>query len=504
MPTIRVKTGTNAGLVFEVGDAPLIVGRDDRAEIQVLDQGISRRHAEVFRIGEMYFIRDLDSRNGTYVNEERVREELLRDGDEVRIGSTILLFEDAGAQGVVGHPPTKGRVRVSPSADATTTIEINEALSRDLDDLAEPAKHEESRDLRILYRLSRVIAEAKESRPLLEDVVRLSGEAVRADHVCAFLRKEGSKEFELEASWQPEALAGRGVPVISTRVIQDVVATSRGVLSSDDKRGPAPDPRASVLGLGRPRLVMSVPIVAIDQIHGVLYCAAQDDPERFTRESLDLLTAIGVQAGIALQALVAVQRQERVLISAVRTLASAVEMRDPVYTGHSARVAGYCAGIAQALKISKSESRRIQLGALLHNIGEIVAPAHATGKDDESSRDAILRRSEVTETLIRKIEGLEYLLPVVRHYHERMDGSGFPEALRSEKIPLAARILAVADRLDTLMVRGDPPDFRRLSLKDALVLLRSEAPQKFDARVVDALLIAHRAGYLLDPENRIA
>lgn len=503
MPSIRVKTGTNAGTFFEVGDAPLIVGRDDRAEIQVLDQGISRRHAEIFRMGEMYFIRDLDSRNGTYVNEERVKEELLRDGDEVRIGSTILLFEDVSAAGVVGHPPTKGRVRTSLNSDATTTIEINEALARDLDDLAEPAKHEESRDLRVLYRLSRVVSESKEQRPLLEEVVRLAGEAVRADHACCFVRKEDSKEFELEASWQPESLAGRGVPVISTRVIQEVVSSSRAVLSGDDKRAPAPNPEKSLLGLGRPRTVVCAPLVAMDQIHGVLYCAAQEDADRFTRESLELVTAIGIQAGIALQALLAVQRQERILISAVRTLASAVEMRDPIYTGHSARVAGYCAGIAQALKLSRPESRRIQLAALLHAIGHVVLPERGPG-EDETSRVDMERRNEMTEKLVRKIEGLEFVMPVIRHYHERMDGSGFPDGLRGEKVPLAARILAVADRLDTLMVRGDAPAFRKLSLKDALVLLRSEAPVKFDARVVDALLIAHRAGYLLDPENRIA
>src|SRR5436190_20160828 len=95
MPKVRVKTGQNAGLTYEVGDAPLLIGRDDRAEIQVLDQGVSRRHAEIFRMGEMFFIRDLDSRNGTFVNEERIKEELLRDGDEVRIGSTVIAFEDA-------------------------------------------------------------------------------------------------------------------------------------------------------------------------------------------------------------------------------------------------------------------------------------------------------------------------------------------------------------------------------------------------------------------------
>src|SRR5688500_13809885 len=99
MPQVRVKSGTNAGSTFEVGEAPLLIGRDDGAEIQVLDQGVSRRHAEIFRMGEMFFIRDLDSRNGTFVNEERIKEELLRDGDEVRIGSTVMAFEDSPSPG---------------------------------------------------------------------------------------------------------------------------------------------------------------------------------------------------------------------------------------------------------------------------------------------------------------------------------------------------------------------------------------------------------------------
>jgi pSer/pThr/pTyr-binding forkhead associated (FHA) protein len=501
MPTIRVKTGQNAGLVFDIGEAALVIGRDDRAEIQVLDQGVSRRHAEIFRMGEMYFIRDLESRNGTFVNEERVKEELLRDGDEVRIGSTTLVFEDAGAP-VLGHPKPRGRVRVSPSADATTTIAIDEHLARDVDDLAEPTRHEESRDLKVLYRLSRAIADAKDTDALLSRVAEITGEAVRADHACIFLRKEGSKEFELEASWQPEPFEGRGIPVISTRAIKEVLQSSRAVLSGDKMPSPGGDATAPIAPFGRPQAVMCAPLVALDQVLGVLYCAAQEESERFTRETLELVTAIGVQAGMALQALLAVQRQERILVSAVRTLASAVELGHPVYAGHSARVAGYAAGIAQALKIPPSESRRIQLAALLHNLGQIVLPRGTAAQ--EADRETLRKRAEATVALVSKIEGLEFVLPVIHHYTERMDGSGFPDGLPGDRIPLAARILAVADRLDTLMVRGDPPGYEKLSLKDALVKLMGEAPQRLDSRVVDALMIAYRGGYLLAPEARIA
>jgi pSer/pThr/pTyr-binding forkhead associated (FHA) protein len=94
MPYIRVKSGPNKGRVFEIKDAVITIGRDDNQTLQVLDQGVSRAHSEIFRIGEMCFIRDLNSTNGTFVNNTRITEEVLKTDDELLIGTTILLFED--------------------------------------------------------------------------------------------------------------------------------------------------------------------------------------------------------------------------------------------------------------------------------------------------------------------------------------------------------------------------------------------------------------------------
>lgn len=491
MPCVRVKSGECAGSEFILGDAPLVVGRDDRAEIQILDQGVSRRHAEFFRVGEMYFVRDLESRNGTYVNEERIHEELLRDGDEVRIASTILLFEDVGEGGVSRMHRRKSRVRTAPHADATTTIQIDEHLARDLDDLAEPTRHEHSRDLEHLYRCSRLIGEARDPTQLCEEIAELACRAVQADHACIFLRKDSSREFELEASYQPEELALPGAPVISTRVIVEVVQTKRAILSSDEKQGPSPDPKASLLGIGRPASVIGAPLVAFDQVNGVLYAASQD-PECFGSEALELITAMAVQTGIALQGLWLNQRQERVLIAAVRTLGSLLEMRDAVYTGHSARVASYVKAIASTLKVPRGEVRRLQLAALLHNVSKIVLPDETP--NDESRPDVVAQRKEITEKLIRRMEGLDFVLPIVTAYHERMDGKGHPDGVEGERIPLGARILAVADRLDTLMVRGDPPEFQRLGFEEAVAAIRRESGARFDPRVVTALERAYPHG----------
>ena len=94
MPVLRIKSGTNSGNVYDLSDAKVVIGRDRSGEMQILDQGVSRRHAEVFRIGELFFISDLDSRNGTFVNSEKVSEVVLRFGDQIQIGNTVIVFED--------------------------------------------------------------------------------------------------------------------------------------------------------------------------------------------------------------------------------------------------------------------------------------------------------------------------------------------------------------------------------------------------------------------------
>ena len=77
MPHLRVKTGPNKGKIYEVASEVITIGRDESQTIQVLDQGVSRQHAEIFSIGEMVFVRDLNSTNGTYVNNQAVTEEAL-------------------------------------------------------------------------------------------------------------------------------------------------------------------------------------------------------------------------------------------------------------------------------------------------------------------------------------------------------------------------------------------------------------------------------------------
>ena len=88
MTILRVRSGADKGKTYEITGESTTIGREDDCAIQIPDQGISRKHSEIFRIGEMFFIRDLESRNHTFVNEKEIDEELLRTGrsEDRRVG----------------------------------------------------------------------------------------------------------------------------------------------------------------------------------------------------------------------------------------------------------------------------------------------------------------------------------------------------------------------------------------------------------------------------------
>jgi pSer/pThr/pTyr-binding forkhead associated (FHA) protein len=112
---LRFANGPDEGARVELAGEFLVLGRVEAANgLCLRDEGVSRRHAEVFRLGERWFVRDLGSRNGTLVNGERVPEALLEVGDVIELGTTVLFFEERGA-GVVDRaeqltPPMGERV----------------------------------------------------------------------------------------------------------------------------------------------------------------------------------------------------------------------------------------------------------------------------------------------------------------------------------------------------------------------------------------------------------
>jgi diguanylate cyclase (GGDEF)-like protein/putative nucleotidyltransferase with HDIG domain len=179
----------------------------------------------------------------------------------------------------------------------------------------------------------------------------------------------------------------------------------------------------------------------------------------------------------------------RLHLATVEALASAIDARDRVDVGHVRRTQIYAVGIGKALGLSEGELNALRAGALLHDIGKLAVPEHILNKPGRLT-PAELEKTKihvnVGASILEKV-GFPYpVVPTVRHHHERWDGSGYPEGLRGDEIPLTARILSVADAFDAL--RGARPYRSAVGRDDACNFLRSRAGTQFDPHVVSTFL----------------
>lgn len=183
------------------------------------------------------------------------------------------------------------------------------------------------------------------------------------------------------------------------------------------------------------------------------------------------------------------KRIRAALLNAITALANALEAKDVYTSGHSQRVAETSVAIARELALPHDRIERIRLAGLIHDIGKIGVRESVLNKpgkltDDESQH--IRQHSVIGEHILAPVVGDEEILKTVRHHHERYDGSGYPDGLRGEQIPLGARILAVADTFDA-MTSGRP--YRQAMSADAACAeIKRCAGTQFDSEVADAFL----------------
>ena len=170
-------------------------------------------------------------------------------------------------------------------------------------------------------------------------------------------------------------------------------------------------------------------------------------------------------------------------------LAAALETRDHETEGHSERVTRYSHALGEALGLSTDELSALERGALLHDIGKIGVPDAILRKPGpllSHEWEQMRRHPETGSSMVGKIAFLEAALPVVRHHHERFDGSGYPQRLAGEAIPLAARIFAIADTFDAMT--SDRPYRAALQIEEARTEIARCAGTQLDPRVVEAFL----------------
>jgi putative two-component system response regulator len=170
-------------------------------------------------------------------------------------------------------------------------------------------------------------------------------------------------------------------------------------------------------------------------------------------------------------------------------LANAIEAREASLHGHCERLAALAVCLGAELGLGRTELETVRVGAILHDIGKIGIPDSILLK--EASLDAnefalMKEHALIGDRMLEPLELLEAVRPIVRHHHERWDGAGYPDGLAGDRIPHAARIVAVADAVEAMS--ANRPYRSALPAADIWLELRSGRARQWDPDVVDALL----------------
>lgn len=182
-------------------------------------------------------------------------------------------------------------------------------------------------------------------------------------------------------------------------------------------------------------------------------------------------------------------RTERAILQSLLGLANALEAKDPYTHGHSWRVAKLAHRLALAVGVASGQARVVAQAGLLHDIGKIGIPESVLRKPGGLTDEewVLMRRHPVGGAqIVAPLEFFREGAGIILHHHERVDGSGYPDGLTGDAIPLGARIVAVADVYDALT--SDRPYRRRLEVGEAVGWIRRAADRELDATLVAAFL----------------
>ncbi len=242
-----------------------------------------------------------------------------------------------------------------------------------------------------------------------------------------------------------------------------------------------------------------------DQAFGVLHLDRGSNQLPFTEVDLNMADSLAAALAVGLERIRMIERQQDLLVQVVTALAQAVELRDEYTGNHTGRVTTYSLLLAEELGMPEDQRRLLRAAAALHDIGKIAIddqilrkPGRLSDAEFTKMRTHVTRGAELIETM----PGLVWALPVVRNHHERWDGLGYPDELKGDEIPLAARVVAVADAFDAMT--SDRPYRRGMPAEVAFAEILAGAGKQFSPECAEAFVrIRTKIESLLDGERAL-
>ncbi len=271
------------------------------------------------------------------------------------------------------------------------------------------------------------------------------------------------------------------------RLIMEIVRDEIPLLVPDNKgaRGLSPEKKS----------FMAVPLKIQGKVFGALTAAMIDGKKRFSEKELYYLSFMTQKAASAIENLALYEHIIQGLMTTLQAFVKAIEARDPYTKEHSNRVTKIAKVIGKAAGCSEEEIDILNISGPLHDIGKIgirddilLKPGRLTSEEFEKIKE----HPDIGADIIGQLGMWDEHYQIIRHHHERFDGTGYPSGLKGEDIPRLARILSVADSYDAMA--SDRAYRRKMDPEKVIRIIKDCSGTQFDPKYVDVFLKVYRAG----------
>jgi putative nucleotidyltransferase with HDIG domain len=353
-----------------------------------------------------------------------------------------------------------------------------------------------------LLKATEAIASTLQLDPLLDMIMELGMNIMDAEGCSVLLIDEKEKKLQFVAASGAKKEEIKKLTLdIGEGVAGWVVQNDQPLLIEDVSKDARFSKRVDEVLRQETKSLICVPLKVKERTIGVMEVINKKGDRTFTERDMVLFKPLSAQAAVAIERARLYEDLEDMYISTVKSLAAAIDAKDPYTRGHSERVTRFSLLITKELGLDEKIQKDVQLCGLLHDVGKIGVPISVLRKKEKLTDEdwkEIRRHPVLGAEIISPIKQLKELIPNVRHHHERYDGKGYPDNLKGEEIPLIARILAVADTFDALT--SERPYRNGLSDKAALEEIEICKGTQLDPACADAFSAGYNKKFVIKEE----
>jgi diguanylate cyclase (GGDEF)-like protein len=388
----------------------------------------------------------------------------------------------------VTEPPAKGNHHFTEDKLRLLAGLANQATNAMQKALLYKYQKEEAEIANASLEFSRQLATAEDLHQVVSRTVELAARILGSPKTGLWLQEIETGDVVAEALWGGEETERH--EYFEARFRGDVV---RPILTAEDPFILKPADYGDIEGVETFSKHVLVAVAPLKLDGGRLGCIVVEAPAfgdyEFSERKMRLLTGVAHQASLAIDNACSYENLERTFLSTVESLANALEAKDEYTSSHARSITDMALEVGIELGMDSKGLKRLELGALFHDIGKIGIPSQILlkpGPLTDEEREIIETHPELGEKILAPIARLEDVRPIVRHCHEHFDGSGYPDRKVADDIPVESRVILVCDAFHAMTT--DRPYRKRLPVDEACARLERSSGKQFDPRIVEVFL----------------